>query len=56
LIIGYDIGHYFVCFRRRRSVRDQPRVQEEFDPLQQQFDMAVVEKHRLNVELSSMRE
>ncbi len=35
---------------------DLPRIQEEVDELQRQFDVAVAEKHALEQELQSMRE
>ena len=38
------------------SEEDLPRVQEEVNDLQAQFDQAVVEKHSLEMELQSMKE
>ena len=35
---------------------DLPRVQNELDDLQQQFDASVVDKHSLAMELESMKE
>ncbi len=38
------------------SEEDLPRVQEVVNELQEKFDLAVVEKHSLEMELQSMNE